>query len=96
MGECTCTAVIIMGECMCIAVIIMGECTCTAVIIMGDFSCHSGEYEDGCLLGCRAVWPGFREAFCFHNQYYEILMMEVVSTCEMSVNFCHTTRYNIP
>jgi hypothetical protein len=46
---------------------------------------HGGEYEDGCLLGCSAMWSGRLHA----------LMMEVARTSETLVNFYQTTRrYN--
>jgi hypothetical protein len=37
----------------------------------------------------------FRGAYCLHHQV-DALMMEALSTSEMSVSFCHTTWHNIP
>jgi hypothetical protein len=50
---------------------------------------HGGENEDGCLLGCCAVWSS-------RSSPDVALMMEAASTTETSVNFYQTTRHNNP
>jgi hypothetical protein len=61
---------------------------------------HGGEYEDGCLLGCSAVWTGIKlpvfQRFLLppsSGRWYLIaLMMEAVRTSETSVNSCQSAR----
>jgi hypothetical protein len=43
---------------------------------------HSSEYEDDCLLGCCAMYPGD--------------ISEVLGASEISVNFYQTAQRNIP
>jgi hypothetical protein len=56
----------------------------------GIWGSHGGEYEDGCLLGCSAVY--LVEVY----QLFRIaLMMEAVRSSQTLVNFYQTTRrYN--
>jgi hypothetical protein len=56
---------------------------------------YSGDYEDGCLLGCSAVWTG-RSLPKFQRCVLIALMTEAASICYTSVNFCWTTRRNNP
>jgi hypothetical protein len=74
------------------------------VFWLGDIpGSHGDEYEDVCLLDvapCNLVETDrsierFRGAYCLHHQVIA-LMMEAVSTSEMSVSFYQTTRRNIP
>jgi hypothetical protein len=53
---------------------------------------HGGEYEDGCLLGCSAMWTGMNSAML---PTIRALMMEAVETFETLVNsYQSTQRYN--
>jgi hypothetical protein len=68
----------------------------TSVEISGP---HVGEYEDDCFWNvspCSGPEIGrrFRCANCLHYQGND--MMTAVSTFEMSVNLCETTRRNAP
>jgi hypothetical protein len=65
------------------------------VIICEISGSHGGEYEDGCLLGCCAVYRSYRGACSLHHQAIT-LMMEAANTSEASVNFYQTTRGNNP
>jgi hypothetical protein len=62
------------------------------VLLLRTFS-----FEDDCRLGECAMYLAeinhrFRDAYCVYRQGDEsALMMEVVSTSEMSVNFYETT-----
>jgi hypothetical protein len=54
---------------------------------------HCSEYEDGCLLGCCAMYSG-RSLVMFQRCFLLItLMMEAASTSETSVNFYQTLQY---
>jgi hypothetical protein len=56
---------------------------------------HSGAYEDGCFLGCYAVWSSSAAASVIRTAS-TALMMEAAVATETSVNLYQTTRHNNP